>query len=131
MRLDADSDGTIVLKEVFNSVVLETAEGNRIAICMRDDGFEIGVGDLINKDDYTWYSAGNGVIEKLGKQVVDKVEARKWNYGCDPDFMAALKRGDHMRGIGLTEEQIQKVLKITRQFPFKGEQDDRENLPET
>lgn len=120
MRLDVDSDGTIILKEVFNSVVLETAEGNRIAICMRDDGFEIGVGDSINKDDYTWYSAGNGVIEKLGKQVANKVETQ----GCDPDFMAALKRGDHMRGIGLTEEQIEKVLKITRQFPFKGEENE-------
>lgn len=35
--------GTIVLKEVFNSVLLETAEGNRFAICMRDDTVEMTV----------------------------------------------------------------------------------------
>lgn len=66
MRLDTLEDGTIVLREVFNSVVLETAEGNRLAVCMRDAGFEIGVGDSVTKDDYTWYSAGNGCVEPLG-----------------------------------------------------------------
>ncbi len=35
--------GTIVLKEVFNSLLLETAEGNQFAICMRDDTVEMTV----------------------------------------------------------------------------------------
>ena len=45
MKIEAiDLDGgTLVLKEVYNSVVLETAEGNRFAICMRDDTVEMSV----------------------------------------------------------------------------------------
>ncbi len=35
--------GTLVLKEVFNSIILETAEGNSFAICMRDDTVEMTV----------------------------------------------------------------------------------------
>lgn len=37
--------GTVVLKEVYNSVILETAEGNRLAVCMRDDTVEMRVMD--------------------------------------------------------------------------------------
>jgi len=33
----------IVLKEVFSGVWMEQPDGNRIAICMRDDTFEINV----------------------------------------------------------------------------------------
>jgi hypothetical protein len=43
MKLSIDEDYTIVLKEVFNSIVLETEEGNRFAICMRDDTVEMTV----------------------------------------------------------------------------------------
>ena len=44
--------GTIILKEVYNSVILETAEGNRFAICMRDDTVEMKV-----VDSDKWYRA--------------------------------------------------------------------------
>lgn len=43
MRVEIDEDYTIRLKEVFNSVVFETAEGNELVVCMRDGGFEIAV----------------------------------------------------------------------------------------
>jgi len=43
MKLSIDEDYTIVLKEVFNSVVLETAEGNRFSVCMRDDTVEMTI----------------------------------------------------------------------------------------
>jgi len=43
MRIDVDSQGHVVLKEVYSGVMLETKEGNRIGICMRDDSFEINV----------------------------------------------------------------------------------------
>ncbi len=44
--------GTLILKEVYNSVVLETSEGNQFAICMRDDTFEMKV---VGSD--KWYRA--------------------------------------------------------------------------
>lgn len=43
MKVSVDANRNIVLKEVFNSVILETAEGNQLAICMRDDTFEMKV----------------------------------------------------------------------------------------
>jgi hypothetical protein len=52
-RLTVEEDYTAVLKEVYNSIVMETAEGNRIALCMRDDTFEIGV--LIPDSDTRWF----------------------------------------------------------------------------
>ena len=64
MKIEAShiEGGTIILKEVFNSVIMETAEGNQIAICMRDDTFEltvVGSGD--------WYRADikNGSFDRL------------------------------------------------------------------
>jgi hypothetical protein len=38
-------DNTIVLKEVYNSVILETREGKKLYICMRDYGFEMKIDD--------------------------------------------------------------------------------------
>lgn len=43
MVIEVDEHGTLVLKEIYNGVMLETSEGNRIGICMRDDTFEINV----------------------------------------------------------------------------------------
>jgi hypothetical protein len=43
MKLETNQDGTIVLKEVFSGILMETGEGNRVGICMRDDTFEINV----------------------------------------------------------------------------------------
>ncbi len=43
MKITLDEDYTIVLKEVYGGLALETSEGNRISICMRDDTFEINV----------------------------------------------------------------------------------------
>lgn len=64
MKIEAsDMDGgTTVLKEVFNSVVLETAEGKQFAICMRDDTVEMTV---VGSEE--WYRAdmSTGRIEEL------------------------------------------------------------------
>ena len=43
MEIDTDQNGNLRLKKVFNGVCLETAEGNKIGICMRDDTVEINV----------------------------------------------------------------------------------------
>ena len=43
MKIDTDQTGAIRLQEVFSGVLLETAEGNQIGVCMRDDTLEINV----------------------------------------------------------------------------------------
>jgi hypothetical protein len=42
-------ENQIILKEVYNSITLETREGKQLHICMRDMGFEMKV------DDGEWY----------------------------------------------------------------------------
>lgn len=53
MRIELDEYNNIVLKEVYNGILLETSEGNRIGICMRDDTFEINVMP-VGKVDCCW-----------------------------------------------------------------------------
>lgn len=70
MNIDVTEDGIIRLKRVFNSIVLETEEGNRFAICMRDNGLEIGLVDTSIKNDgpevyLKWFAAKDGNIKEL------------------------------------------------------------------
>jgi hypothetical protein len=58
MKIEVSEDGQIVLKEVFLSVGFETADGEKMSVCMRDNGFEF-------KYQGEWYSACNGEIIKL------------------------------------------------------------------
>lgn len=43
MKLEVREDYGITLKEVFAGLCLETEEGNRLGVCMRDDTFELQV----------------------------------------------------------------------------------------
>lgn len=63
MKIDVMENGTIRLKEVFNSVVFETSEGTQLAICMRDDGYEILFGEI-------WYKANKDAIVPIKDAVV-------------------------------------------------------------
>jgi hypothetical protein len=56
MKVEIEEDRTIVLKEVYSGVKLETSDGETMGICMRDSGFEF-------KYDGKWYSAQEGVIK--------------------------------------------------------------------
>lgn len=40
MKIEARGND-IVLKEVYSSVILETREGKKLYVCMRDNGFDI------------------------------------------------------------------------------------------
>lgn len=61
MKVSANQEGTIVLKEVFNSIILETAEGNQLAICMRDDTFEM---KLVGTENWHRVDVKTGDIKK-------------------------------------------------------------------
>ena len=57
MKIETDESGTMVLKEVYNSICLETAEGKKLYICMRDWGFEMKIDNgkwhlLTNEEDF-------------------------------------------------------------------------------
>jgi len=73
MKIDINEHGTMVLKEVFNSVIFETEEGEQLVVCMRDGVFEIAVLDTSIKDPpntpqikyYKWYTASSCGIERL------------------------------------------------------------------
>lgn len=72
MKIDVAEDRSIRLRDVFNSVIFETEEGEKIAICMRDGGFEMGIKDPSAKDPtgaeeeyYSWYRIMNGQINPL------------------------------------------------------------------
>ena len=43
MKISVDEHRDIVLKEVYNDLILETEEGNRLYVCMRDNTFELYV----------------------------------------------------------------------------------------
>ncbi len=43
MEIDVNESGNIRLREVFNPVVFETEEGEKLIICIRDGRFEIKV----------------------------------------------------------------------------------------
>ena len=52
MEIEAQKN-QIVLKKVYNTIVLETREGKRLYVCMRDMGFEMKV------DDGNWHLITN------------------------------------------------------------------------
>ncbi len=55
MKISVDDDGTLVIGEVFSGAYLETAEGNRIGFCMRDDTIEFNVLPKETKENDKWF----------------------------------------------------------------------------
>ena len=60
MKISVDENRNILLEEVFNSIVLKTRDGEEMAICMRDSGFEF-------KYQGEWYYAQQGIILKISE----------------------------------------------------------------
>ena len=49
MKLEVDRNGRIELTEVYEPIILITADNEHLSICMRDSGFEIYyAGDTFN-----------------------------------------------------------------------------------
>jgi hypothetical protein len=63
VKIGVNQYGNIEFEEVFNSITFKTANGQLLAICMRDGGFEIGINSTDKKyEPLRWYSANNGEI---------------------------------------------------------------------
>jgi hypothetical protein len=60
MKITVNQNKEIQLEEVYNSIVLKTKNGEEIAICMRDSGFEFRYQD-------NWYFAKEGTLEPFKK----------------------------------------------------------------
>jgi hypothetical protein len=60
MKITVIQNKEIQLEEVYNSIVLKTKNGEEIAICMRDSGFEFRYQD-------NWYFAKEGTLEPFKK----------------------------------------------------------------
>ena len=58
MKLSINEDNSIQLEKVYLPICLLSDDGEKISITMRDSGFEFKYQDV-------WYSAKNGVIEKM------------------------------------------------------------------
>ena len=90
MRIEqVEIEGSIclVIKEVYDGVIFETAEGNRIAVCMRDDTFEIAVmaPDGSRMDGIQRVDMNTGIILPIG--------AETDRYTFDPNGMRPDKAG--------------------------------------
>ena len=78
MKIDTNEEGYIVIRELFTGVMLETEEGNRLGICMRDDTFEINVmpkGDI----EHCWQRVNMRTknITRMSKEVKDDEDIRR------------------------------------------------------
>ena len=58
MKIEVDNNRQIVLKEVFNGIMLESGDKETFGICMRDSGFEFNYQG-------TWYSAQQGTVKQM------------------------------------------------------------------
>ena len=67
MKIEVIEEYHIKLKDVFNPVLFETEEGEKISVYMRDGGFEIGIKDISAKggEFYSFYRIIDGNIQPL------------------------------------------------------------------
>ena len=81
MKIEAEGND-IVLKQIYSGVFLETSEGNRIGICMRDDTFEINVlpkGAAVS----TWHRVNMQTRNIIKEERVDVVPRDTATNGSD------------------------------------------------
>jgi len=65
----AGEDTCLLLKEIYSNTILETAEGNQLAICMRDDTIEMSV---VGKDKWFRVDIETGLIEAMSPSDTEK-----------------------------------------------------------
>ena len=63
MELSIGEFGTLILRDVYESICLQT-ELEEFVICMREDGFEFRYMDQ-------WYTAVSGKVTKVGPTSVE------------------------------------------------------------
>jgi len=66
MKIEVDEQGQLRIKEVYGNTYLETREGNRLYICMRDDTFEMSpLHRRVSANNWWRVNMGSGRIEEM------------------------------------------------------------------
>ena len=63
MKMEVRENYGIIFKDVFNGVGFETEEGEKLSVCMRDGGYEIGTGNGKK------FRVKDGELEEMGKHL--------------------------------------------------------------
>jgi len=76
MKIEVDENRGIVLKEVFNGVLLESRDKEQFGICMRDTGFEFEYNGIS-------YEAKNGILKEMSSHNAtnDSDKTKTYNNG--------------------------------------------------
>ncbi len=97
MKIGVDQDCNIELKEVFNSIVLKTQDNEKMAICMRDSGFEFNYQGQ-------WYSAQKGIVS-MKKTDIKETDIKELHNGFGgifvPDELPCSVRPEYEVDIGV------------------------------
>lgn len=75
MKILLHDEKTLLMTEVFNSVVFETDEGERLAVCMRDGAFEIGTSKKGSKE-VKWYAISHENVEWMCTRCPDTLNGK-------------------------------------------------------
>jgi hypothetical protein len=65
MIVEIAKEAHIILKEVYNSIEFQTETGEKLFVCMRDDGFEIGSVRNSHPRGTRWYQVKDGNITSM------------------------------------------------------------------
>lgn len=83
IKIHNDEDG-LVLTEVHSGVLLRTAEGNAVSVCMRDDTVELNIIPKGSGEPNWWrVNMQRGTVERMGEE-----PPLRGNWGRFDDFRA-------------------------------------------
>lgn len=71
MKIRTDIDGGMTIEELFEGVMLETREGNKMGVCQRDFGYEV---HLFGRDQFGpifYVDLETREITRVGKEKAD------------------------------------------------------------
>ena len=120
MKIESNENQTI-LKEVYNSIILETKEGKQLYVCMRDWGFEMKIDDgewhlLTTESDFKQVSeteSGEIDVSRASEFEIKKKEYFRSNPETNmSDDMVRLTIDCKRKHIGLLEKLVRTIYNL-------------------
>lgn len=93
MKIEANENGIIELKEVYNGIAFVTNEGDHLSVCMRDSGYEFNYGGK-------WYEAKDGIV----KEMMSPVEKSILDHDTPPTSGSAVGESEHCGNCGCSNK---------------------------
>lgn len=104
MNVYVGPDRELRIKELFSGVALETAEGNLLGVCMRDDALELNVmPGGVNAGNRWRVDMQAGTIVRMAAPAVPAESAEAYETFCDESYFGqwcVRPRGEHRFGCG-------------------------------